>query len=289
MRFGLRPLAASDCLVRILRPLRLRGKVRLLEKLVPKTGERVGKISDLSIKLDLSDHIQRWIYFGGYEQPETRWVKRWLRPGMTVADVGANVGYYTFVAASRVGPDGRVFAVEPSPYAYDRLRQTVADNGLSQVVTLQAALGRVAGDGLLYLPRPGNHSATMVTCDGHDSVRVALTTLDECLKEWHVDHLDLLKIDVEGFEPEVLAGARSALNAGRIRAILCELNDWWLRRRGGTAQELFRLITSEGFSEVYASGKGLPARRPRHFIANRCYSCFFVHRSAANGSRPGLK
>jgi FkbM family methyltransferase len=261
-----------DSTVKILRPLQIRGKVRLLDKIVPKTGERSARIFGCRIKLDLSDHIQRWIYFGGYERQETRWVRNWLRPGMTVADVGANVGYYTLLAASCVGARGRVFAVEPSPYAYNRLRATVAANGLSQVVALQAGLGSAGGEGLLYLPPAGNHSPSMVRCDRQDSVKVALRTLDDCLAEWRVDRLDLLKMDVEGFEPQILAGARSALSTGRIRAILCELNDWWLRQMGGSAEMLFRQITSQGFSGVFG---------PRQFSANRLYSCFFVHRSAA--------
>jgi hypothetical protein len=68
-----------DSFVRILRPLRIRGKVRRLERLVPKTGERFAQIFDSRIKLDLSDDIQRWIYFGGYERQETTWVKRVLK------------------------------------------------------------------------------------------------------------------------------------------------------------------------------------------------------------------
>jgi hypothetical protein len=111
----------------------------------------------------------------------------------------------------------------------------------------------------------------MVPCDREDRVTVPLKTLGDCLAEWGVDKVDLLKMDVEGFEPQVLAGTRSALRAGRIRAILCELNDWWLRQAGGSAEELFSLICSEGFSDI--SG-------PHHFHRDSYHTCFFVHRSA---------
>jgi FkbM family methyltransferase len=271
MTFKSNSEAALDSLVRIVRPFRFPGKVRLLERIIPKSGERFARIFDSCIKLDLSDHIQRWIYFGAYEGQETVWVRDWLRPGMSVVDAGANVGYYTLLAASCVGLKGRVFAIEPSPYAYDRLREAVMDNGLSQVVTLQAALGNATGEGELYLPPIGNHSPSMVPCDRKDRVTVPLRTLDECLAEWEINQVDLLKMDVEGFEAQVLAGTRFALKAGRIRAMLCELNDWWLRRMGGSAEELFSLINSEGFSDV--SG-------PHHFFPNSYHTCFFVHRSA---------
>ncbi len=276
-----RTQAAVDAFVGVLRPFHIRGKVRLLERLVPAMGERRARVFGANINLDLSDHIQRWVYFGGYEPQETTWVRKWLRPGMTVVDVGANVGYYTLLAASCVGPRGKVLAVEPSPYAYSRLRQVVSENRLAQVDTLQAALGNGTGEGVLYLPPLGNHSPSMVACDRTDRVTVPLRTLDDCLAEWHFDQLDLLKMDAEGFEPQVLAGARSALKAGKIRAILCELNDWWLQKAGSSAEELFRNITTEGFSDV----SGL-----QRFHSGGYDSCFFVHRSAAphHGHTPRL-
>src|SRR5579863_7726287 len=124
------PSQVSDLLTRILRPLDVPGKARLLHQVVPRTGERQAKIFGCKMMLDLSDHGQRWIYFGNFERQETSWVKEWLRPGMAVVDVGANVGYYTLLAAACVGPRGKVFAVEPSPYAYSLLRGVVARNAL---------------------------------------------------------------------------------------------------------------------------------------------------------------
>lgn len=190
---------------------------------------------------------------------------------MTVVDVGANVGYYTLLAASCVGPQGRVFAVEPSPYAYARLSQVVADNALANIVTLQAALGSAPGEGVLYSPPSGNHSPSMVPSDHQDGVIVPLRTLDGCMKQWNLEQVDLLKIDVEGFEPQVLAGGHSALKAARIRAILCELNDWWLYRAGASAEELYHLIESAGFRDLCP-----PPRLDRNGFDTR----FFIHRSA---------
>jgi FkbM family methyltransferase len=261
--------AAIESVVSFLRPPSFRGKVRLLEALVPKTGERCANIFGSRIKLDLSDHGQRWIYFGGYERQETKWVTRWLQPGMTVIDVGANVGYYTLLAASCVGPTGKVFAIEPSPYAYARLKETVAANALSQVVTLQAALGSAGGEGVLYMPPSGNHSPSMVLCDQEDYWRVPLRTLDDCLEEWGLERVDLLKMDVEGFEPQVLRGARLALSTGKIRTLLCELNDWLLRRAGGSAEELFSLIDAEGFSDVLGLHQSYPSSGDTYFFAHR--------------------
>lgn len=271
MDAGSGPNGTVDSLVRVFRPLRFRGKARLLEMFVPKTGERVAEVFGYRMRLDVADIIQRWIYFGNYEREETYWVKQWLRPGMTVVDVGANCGYYTLLATSCVGPAGRVFAVEPSPHLFSNLLAVVAGNALPNVIPLQAALGSAPGEGLLYPPPDGNNSPSMVRSGDETGLKVTVKTLDDCLQEWGVERVDLLKMDVEGFEPQILAGARSALRSGRIRAILCELNDVWLRRAASSAEALYRSIESHGFVNRFA-----PPKADRDSFN----TCFFVHRNA---------
>src|SRR5436190_21982560 len=105
-------MAILDSLIAVLRPIPFR-KFRLLNPLVPTRGFRRAKIFGASMELDLADIIQRQIYLGCYEPDCTRWAKRALRPGGVMIDVGANVGYFTALAAARVGLAGRVFAIEP--------------------------------------------------------------------------------------------------------------------------------------------------------------------------------
>jgi hypothetical protein len=83
--------------VLFLRPVYFRGKGRLLNLVVGDPGERVAHVAGNCMRLDLSEYIQRSIYFGCFEPRETRLVRRWLKPGMTCVDVGANVGYYTLL------------------------------------------------------------------------------------------------------------------------------------------------------------------------------------------------
>jgi FkbM family methyltransferase len=242
-------MALGDLLVRCLRPYSFRGKARLLHGLVPRAGMRGARVFGAWMELDLSEHIQRMIYLGAYEREETRLVLGYLRPGMTVLDVGANVGYYTLAAAARVGPKGRVIAVEPSPYAADRLAATVSANAIEHVRIERLALGSRSADLPLYLPLPDNHAPSLLGDPGRASVTVPVRTLDACLPDWAVDRVDLLKLDVEGYEAEVLAGASVALSAGRIRAILCEFNDPWLQRAGRGAADLYRQLLDAGFTD----------------------------------------
>jgi FkbM family methyltransferase len=169
---------------------------------------------------------------------------------MRFVDVGANVGYFTLLASRAVGPEGMVFAVEPSPYAADRLARTITDNRVGNVRLEKIGLGRESGECTLYDPLPDNHTPTMLGDIGSSGRCVPVRRLDDCLADWGVDRVDLLKIDVEGYEPLVFEGASAALSAGRIWAILCEFNEYWLRRAGSSVSGLREQLLGFGFEDI---------------------------------------
>lgn len=235
----------------MLRPVSFRGKARLLHAACPKEGEREALIFGYSIRLDLGDFGQRSIYLGVYEPRESASVRAYLKKGMTVIDVGANVGYYSLMAASIVRGEGQVHAFEPSPYAFARLSETIARNDIQQLRLVGAALSDVAGQAQLFVSKkPGNHTPTMVPNDGGQPVGIRVMTLDNYLGENRIERVDFAKLDIEGFEPNVLRGASEALGSRRIRAILCEFNRGWLEANGSSAEQLYQMIVSRGFSAV---------------------------------------
>lgn len=179
------------------------------------------------------------------------------RAAVTI-DVGAFVGYFTLLAA-HANPAGRVFAFEPLPPVYDRLRRDVALNRLSNVEWVPAAAGDRDGEAdFFHLPEglPTSSSLSpgfMSQVTSHHS-RVAVRRLDGFVADLGLARVDLLKIDTESTEPAVLAGAASLLARDRPH-IVCEVLAG--RADGPTIEAILRPL---GYQFYLLAGTG-PERR----------------------------
>lgn len=174
------------------------------------------------------------IYFGGvpYEEELTRYLVEHLHPGSVFVDVGANAGYFSLLASVLTGPSGRAFAFEPNPPVYRLLAEHVARNALGdRVRTFEFALSdsRAEGASLFVSPVQSGLSTLLTTPDTpaeffaeYKPVPVATITFDQWREQQGVDGVDLMKIDVEGFEAHVLAGMAAALSERRIARVVCE-------------------------------------------------------------------
>lgn len=226
-----------------------RGKARLLNALTPPRGLREATVFGLPMVLDLGEAIQRQVFLGYYEPGDTAAVKHLLKPGSVFVDVGANIGWFTALATSIVGPTGRVLAFEPSPYAYHLLSASVA-HCASNVKAINIGLSDREGELRLFVPPEeyGNHDPSVVEyCEGMTPITVPVRRLDDVLAELEVPRIDLLKVDVEAHEPEVFAGCDSLLRSGAVRTIFCEFNDPLLRQRGSSSRQLLNTLRAFGF------------------------------------------
>ena len=148
-------------------------------------------------------------------------LKRLIRPGEVVVDVGANIGYFTAHMARLVGAAGTVHAFEPEPQNFELLTANMAGNRLTNVVLHQVALGAQAGTAVLHRSdfSGGMHRLYESVCCSGPAVEVPLLRLDALLQPGQVS---LIKIDVEGFEPYVLAGAQSLIRNQPAMRIISE-------------------------------------------------------------------
>ncbi|NNM32645.1 MAG: FkbM family methyltransferase [Gemmatimonadetes bacterium] len=130
-----------------------------------------------------------------------------VRQGTTFVDVGANVGGYTFWAASRVGPEGTVVAVEATPALVEQLRFNVDQNDLaSRIRIAPVAVSDETGECefVLHVKNPGENRLASVEGESGNRVTVPMSTLAQVLTEAEVESVDVMKVDIEGAERRVL-------------------------------------------------------------------------------------
>ncbi|TXS92733.1 FkbM family methyltransferase [Parahaliea maris] len=185
---------------------------------------------------------------GIWEPFETSLVQRFLEPGDVFVDVGANIGYFTVLAALCVGPAGRVFAVEPDPANLALLRENLQRNACADRVQLQAA-ALAAADGVarLHLSEDnlGDHQM-FDTGGGRASVEVPLLDGGRWLGG-QTRRVDMLKVDTQGYEYEVMSGLVPLLRTlPRMPRILIELTPLSLRQAGSSGRTLVELLASLG-------------------------------------------
>lgn len=193
-------------------------------------------------------NITPWIIMGGTWETELEGViLDRLGPGMTFVDVGANMGYYSVKAGSRVGPTGQVIAFEPNPATLPYLRRNMAINGFGANSEIwPAAVGSQCGFAELTFTIGDEAQANIHGHgDGEQSHKVGVQRLDEVLA--HLPRIDLIKIDAEGSEAQVLVGAQELLSRHDC-AIVLELN----LRRWEAIMPLEELVSLAGGRAVFA-------------------------------------
>lgn len=183
------------------------------------------------------------IYTGLHEFEDMAFLLHFLRVDDLFADVGANVGSYTILAAGVCG--SHTFTVEPLPDTFKILSENIELNQISHRVVLRN-IGIGAESGELPFTRSLDTMNHVATANDTDSIKIPVQTLDEAITRTP----QLIKIDVEGFEMAVLHGADKTLSNPDLKAIIIEINRS-SERYGHTPDEVHRLLIEYGF-QAYA-------------------------------------
>lgn len=210
----------------------------------------------------LDDHMLDWA-FQGLHRRDAGFMHSLslINPGDTVVDVGANVGIWAVLAASRAGADGKVLAFEPMPGTADQLEENVRRNGLENVLVQRTALGsesatvQMFGDEIGAGRRPltpgrrNSGGASLATAPGHSqaSVEVDARTLDEVISALGNPRVSVLKVDVEGAELAVLRGAHDLLSTPTAPAIFLEISPKLTERFGWRPEDVLDFLRSCGY------------------------------------------
>lgn len=241
--------------------------LRLFSKLFPRPGFFRRSIAFVVRKLNLGAnhaftiHGDYRIFFQASSLSEHYWLRpnggpteyRFLNelvgPGDVVIDVGANIGTTVIPAAKRVGANGRVYAFEPVPSTFRFLERNIQLNELKNVSLFQAAAGDQ--DGRVSFAEEAEDVVSHVQPDS--AGEIDMLRLDRLPELKQHDHIDLLKVDVEGFEQVVLEGAAGILD--KIRKIYLEFSETESGKFGRSNAQLFQLLRDHGF-ELFLRPKG---------------------------------
>lgn len=224
------------------------------------------------VRLRLSDHMQRRIFWMGYYSADIVAVlKEVLKPGMVVLDVGANIGEITLVSAQLVGAGGKVISFEPVSDIADRLADHVQVNNLSQVIIRREGLGKERHENIPIYASCGqkitdlhNGLASLYgQGEGKEPIGyISVSTLDDSVAALALSRLDLIKIDIEGGEYDCLLGAKSALRNYRPMLIV-EVQEFTAQKAGWKTKDLFQYLDDFGYDFFTIGKKGFLTKLDR--------------------------
>ncbi len=184
-----------------------------------------------------------------WEPGGTSVFKAVVRPGMTVIDAGAHVGYYSTLAAELVGPTGKVIAFEPEPRSRSMLNKSIKENDYGNVLVVPTALSDTSGEVDLITnsdSAPEFFSISKFRGTQNQKRRVPTTTLDEFLADDL--HVDFIKIDIEGAELAAFAGMKEILDSNPDLKILMEWVPEDYRANGYDPVQFIRTMFHKGYN-----------------------------------------
>ena len=202
---------------------------------------------------------KRLFYHGAFDNSDLRELTTRLGKDAVFFDVGSYFGYYSLVVSKQTDGGAKVFAFEPVSSNYKLLVENLDLNRFDNIRAFQLAISDAAGEVNFEIPSAANRGVGHIALggiarDGMETVKA--TTLDRFVEEQGIRRLDAMKIDVEGAELRVFAGAHETL--ARFKpAMVVELNPPCLKRFGASADDLLQLIRELGYDIYRAKSSGI--------------------------------
>ncbi|MGA1864954.1 MAG: FkbM family methyltransferase [bacterium] len=228
----------------------------LLKKFERSQANRIvtATVDNVTMELDLGEGIDSKIYYhGDYERFSLKWVREYVRSGMVCFDIGANIGYYTLHLSRIVGNNGRVFAFEPTTWAFQKLQRNLSLNNSDNITVERLGLSdsKEFGKNLegfafqASWPIDKNLQGNLARSDTAN-----FTTLDSYIIENMIESLGFIKVDVDGYEERVLKGGKSTIN--RFRPfILMEVCPHALDLTGATVKGLLKHLEKLDYTFIF--------------------------------------
>lgn len=247
-------------LISFLQNLDVRG-IRRLSVMLPKillpAPEKAGKHILKTIhgfRLLIDPSIDRGVELalfsnGTYEEGTVDQLKKLLQPGNTFLDIGANIGWMSLVGSKAVGANGKVFAIEANPNTLPILQHNLALNNATNVEVFGIAVSDQPGEALLFENWNVNRGgASLLSQDGEQGIEVKVETLDRLFAP--ETSLHVVKIDVEGLEPQVITGGREWFSTQKP-VFIFEISSERSAEKGAGGHDVIELIQTLGEYTFY--------------------------------------
>ena len=246
----------------ILRPWPLRQLTNLtIKKIIP---EKV--IKDRSV-IYLNPHdpvVSGALLFGVYEKSETRFLNNICFEGMNVIDIGANVGYYSALTSDAVGPKGIILAIEPDPESFKYLLKTIQASKFKNIRPFLKAASDHNNILPLFISKDNRGDNRLYkTKQKRNSINVETIRVDELIIENEIDQIDLIKIDVQGYEPKVIRGMQKIITSSNKITLLTEFWPQGIIDAGENPKDFLETLRNLDFSlyELNKQGKLILLRK----------------------------
>lgn len=210
-------------------------------------------LDGVKLTADISDYIGHYYYFG-FQDKSHRKLFDLCRQDYNIIDVGANIGFTTLKMA-QIANNGNVIGFEPDPLNYSRCVVNFNQNSLPNARVLNLGLGNQETNLNLEIRTPSNRGGNRMSIHQAEGISVPVKTLDHQFQQLNIPAVNLIKIDVEGFELKVLQGAEQVIK--KFKPILfIELDDNNLKDQGDSAMELVSFISRQKYTQVLNAETG---------------------------------
>lgn len=198
------------------------------------------------------DSVLSKIIYDGFEQDEILFVRKFLEKGDIFLDVGANIGLFSLIASQYVESKGKIYAFEPTPETFSRLCENVEINAFSNISTFQIGLSDKEEELLFNVSQAGydawNSFAKLKELEDSCSISIKTTTLDSFLNQQEISDVNLIKIDVEGWEMNVLKGAKDLLSKEKAPVLMIEFTEGNAFSAGYYCGEIYDYVKKYGYN-----------------------------------------
>jgi FkbM family methyltransferase len=213
-----------------------------------------------SFEFNLTEYIKIILYkdsilckliYVSFEETEISFLNKFVKKGDCFFDIGANIGLFSLHASKIIGDKGNIIAFEPTPETFSRLQENIKINSFFNVKTENIGLSDTSGTIKFHTSNDGydawNSFATLTDIGKCSEIDVSTNTLDNYIKTNNIKKIDLIKLDVEGWELNVLKGATELLSSSDSPVFLVEFTESNAFAAGYYCGELFDFVKSFGY------------------------------------------